>query len=385
MTGFAPDRRRFLRLLGKAGLWGLAAGAAPSLASFASTRPGSASPASRLDGDDFGLSSQAMDPAVRRVVRSFASMGTLFEVEIQGLARDDAIAAIATVRTDLRDMEEALTVFRPGADLVRLAETPEGRWIDASPILVRALFDARAAVVRTRGAFDPTVAPMMKSWGLHGPRLLQPSPRIWRDWLRRPGWDAIDIDAGSNRVRRLDRRIEIDLGGIGKGIALDAVAERLRSMGVESGILNFGGSICVVGPPVLEDAWPVGIAHPREDGALWMTVDLVSGCLTTSADSERFHLDGSGKRIHHILDPRTGLPVRGVASVTSWSVRGVDGDVDSTAAFVESGPLVAGEADGSDRDANERGWRKADAELRILSAGRGLHSETAGRWSRRLG
>ncbi|MEZ4647890.1 MAG: FAD:protein FMN transferase [Candidatus Eisenbacteria bacterium] len=166
------------------------------------------------------------------------------------------------------------------------------------------------------------------------------------------------------------------------GIALDSSLEILAARRVESGILNFGGSIGIVGPPKNADAWSVGIAHPRVDGALWTTVGVRSGCLTTSADSERFHTDRSGRRIHHILDPRSGAPVSGVASVTVWTESGVDGDVDSTASFVSAGAP----------EGTYRVGAVSRTDLRLLAditPGRGadgvLRAETSGDWSSPLG
>lgn len=336
------DRREFLRVCGRWGAWALASGLLPA-ATLGAGRDGREAGARRSlllpaegvrSGEGAGAGCTA--PAVV-TTRAFLAMGTVLDVEIQDLHEADAVAAIGAVRREVAEIEAALTIFRSEAALVRLAESPEGRWISASPLLIDALEEARDATLRTGGAFDPTVAPMMKSWGLSGPRLLSPNPRAWREWKRRPGWDAIELDRENRRIRRQDRRLEIDLGGIGKGIALEAAVAALREHGVRSGLVNFGGSLGVVGPPLDADDWSVGIAHPRERGQLWSVVQLRSGFLATSADDERFHLDATGRRHHHILDPLEGMPVAGVASMTVWSRNAVAGDVQSTAQFVRCG------------------------------------------------
>jgi thiamine biosynthesis lipoprotein len=109
--------------------------------------------------------------------------------------------------------------------------------------------------------------------------------------------------------------IELDLGGVVKEYAVDRVAALCRGAGVAAGLVNLGGDVGVVGPRPDGAPWRIGIRHPRKPGRLLETLEMRSGALATSGDYERC-LVIDGVRYGHILDPRTGWPVRHLASVS---------------------------------------------------------------------
>ena len=109
--------------------------------------------------------------------------------------------------------------------------------------------------------------------------------------------------------------MELDLGGVVKESAVDRVALRCRQVGVRHGLVNLGGDVGIVGPRPDGEAWRIGIRHPRRPSELIQTLQLHAGALASSGDYERcIVLDGV--RHGHILDPRTGWPVRHLASVS---------------------------------------------------------------------
>jgi FAD:protein FMN transferase len=278
--------------------------------------------------------------------RAWRAMGTLIEVRIPDLPAGDAIAAIGRVRARVEELEAAMTVFRPESPLVALNAAPEGEWMDGPPDLALAMRAAVDAVGTTSGAYDPSVAPAMKAWGLYDLSGEEATPAFLRSWRSRPGSDAVEIDLANSRLRRLDPRVELDLGGIGKGIAVDAALTILRQAGSRSALVNLGGEIGVLGAP--EDApegWPVGIAHPRRPGDTCTEFPLRSGHVATSGDYERW-VDAPSGRKHHILDPNTALSAPGVASVTVWRASGCVADIASTASFVlaSRGERISGPA-----------------------------------------
>jgi thiamine biosynthesis lipoprotein len=109
--------------------------------------------------------------------------------------------------------------------------------------------------------------------------------------------------------------MELDLGGVVKEYAADRVAIVCRAAGVRSGMVNLGGDVRVIGPRPDGAPWRIGIRHPRQRGALLDSVELFDGALATSGDYERCVLLG-GVRYGHVLSPRTGWPVRELASVS---------------------------------------------------------------------
>jgi FAD:protein FMN transferase len=109
--------------------------------------------------------------------------------------------------------------------------------------------------------------------------------------------------------------MELDLGGIGKEHAADRAAAQCGAMGVQHGLVDFGGDIRLIGPRPCGEPWRIGIRHPRSSTVPMAVVDLVSGAIATSGDYERF-MEVGGQRYCHILDPRTGQPAQGLRSVS---------------------------------------------------------------------
>jgi thiamine biosynthesis lipoprotein len=266
--------------------------------------------------------------------RAWRAMGTLIEVRVPDLPPAEAVEAIGRVRDRVEEIEAALTLYRPRSPLVALNAAPPGRWQDVPPLLARVLRLAAEGYERSGGAFDPTVAPAMRAHGLLTLEGRAADPRVLASWRARPRAGALEIGGDGARARRLDRRIEIDLGGVGKGVGVDGALEELAGAGSGAALVNLGGSIGVLGPPPAAPGWRVGLAHPREAGALWTEFLLSGGHLATSGDAERW-VDTPAGRKHHLLDPGTGEPAPGVASLTAWAASGTEADLASTARFID--------------------------------------------------
>lgn len=119
----------------------------------------------------------------------------------------------------------------------------------------------------------------------------------------------------SPQLHFLHPEMELDFGGIGKEYAADRGADICHSMGIQSGLLDFGGDIRVLGPHPDGSPWEIGIRHPRNPDTSLGNIRLMSGAVATSGDYERY-IEVDGKRYCHILNPLTGWPVTGLASVT---------------------------------------------------------------------
>jgi thiamine biosynthesis lipoprotein len=262
-------------------------------------------------------------------------MGTLIEVRVPDLPPAEAVEAIRCVRRRVEELEAAMTLYRLRSPLVALNSRPVGSWMEAPVELVDAVLAAIRANAATGGAYDPTVTPAVRAWGLYDLEGRQADPRVLAEWRSRPDLSAIEVSRAERRLRRLDPRMELDLGGIGKGIAVDESLAALRRKGSRAALVNLGGQIGVLGPPPDRPrGWPVGIAHPRRPGEICTEFDLRSGHVATSGDFERWVETPLGRK-HHILDPATGESAAGVASLTVWAPTGGEADVSSTARFVQ--------------------------------------------------
>jgi FAD:protein FMN transferase len=202
---------------------------------------------------------------------------------------------------------------------------------------------------RTQGAFDPTVEPVIRRLGLRTvDGWLPENPRPWREGQADPmsdgrapaeegpaviGWRHVHLNHAKRTVWFDAAGVGIDLGGIGKGAALDAAARVLARHGAAPALLDFGGQILAIGSQPHEDGWSVGIADPddRERSALTVVARDVS--LSTSGNSER-GVSGTGARVGHIIDPKRGEPARFRGSVTVMAPDATSADALSTALFV---------------------------------------------------
>jgi len=126
---------------------------------------------------------------------------------------------------------------------------------------------------------------------------------------------------------------QIDLGGIGKGYAVDSAVSVLKQNGINSALINFAGNIYTFGTPPGKDSWVIGLQHPRESEGLLGTFEIKDKAVSTSGDYEKFFTI-EGKRYSHIIDPRTGNPVKGIVSVTVVTGNATRADALSTGVFV---------------------------------------------------
>lgn len=156
------------------------------------------------------------------------------------------------------------------------------------------------------GAFDITSGVLRRVWRFEGGRTL-PAARDVQALLPQVGWHRVEWRPP---VLRLPAGMEIDLGGIGKEYAVDRVAQALARAGFTSALVNFGGDLRALGPRRNGSPWHIGVDDPRRTGEHCVAHQaLHCGALATSGDARRF-IEVGGRRYGHILDPRTGWPVR---------------------------------------------------------------------------
>jgi thiamine biosynthesis lipoprotein len=193
---------------------------------------------------------------------------------------------------------------------------------------------AQALHTETDGLFDPAVGGLVRLWGFHddesSPSQPPAEPDIERWLANRP--KMADLQLSEGRVSAPGDQLQLDLGGFAKGYALDLAIAMLREDGIANAIVNAGGDLRVIGRHG-ERAWRVGIREPRGNG-VFAAVEAADGeAVFTSGDYERY-FHWQGRRYHHILDPRTGRPARGLQSVTVITDNAARADAMATALFV---------------------------------------------------
>ncbi|MDL2716221.1 MAG: FAD:protein FMN transferase [Acidobacteriota bacterium] len=264
---------------------------------------------------------------IETLTRHLAAMGTVFSLAVAAPSRDAALVASEQAVRAVEAAESLLSTWRDDTPLARLnAATPGDSHEIPAPlfVLLKRVFEWEKA---TGGAFDPAVGPLVTAWGLRsGGRIPDGAElRRARD-AASPG--LFTFEESTLRISRLDPAARIDEGAWGKGWALDRAAEAARAAGATAVVLDLGGQILSSG-----EETSVAVAHPRDRARTVATIRLKNASASTSGNSER-GLAVDGRRVGHILDPRTGEPAPDFGSVTVVAKDGLTADVLSTAFFV---------------------------------------------------
>jgi FAD:protein FMN transferase len=271
---------------------------------------------------------------LHRYEASRLSMACVYALELYG-TDERALPAIADAALDEVDrIDRLMSHYKPDSPLSRVNREAASR-----PVTVDAeLFDFIATAIgysrQTGGAFDITVGPLMKAWGFFKGDGRVPSHDSLAAARRLVGAGSIVMNAAEKSIRFAQPGVELDLGGIAKGYAVDRVVELLRHRRVRAALVSAGGStIYGLGKPPDADAWSVDIQDPIDARKRALTVRLRDRAVSVAGGSEKsFEADGVG--YSHIMDPRTGMPIQGLLTVVVLTTSGTAGDALDNAFFV---------------------------------------------------
>jgi thiamine biosynthesis lipoprotein len=297
------------------------------------------------------------DPAI---ARARFLMGSPLTVTLPAPASPDLFEAVFD---EVARLEAVLSNWRDDSELSRLNAGAARAPFRCSPDLFEAIVQSIAWAENTGGAFDPTVEPVVRELGLFGDPYDGRAPAADPPAAgTRADWRAVACDREARTVRFASDGMGIDMGGIGKGIALDAAARVLRAAGRSRALIDFGGQVLAVGGPEGGAGWAVAVADPDDRDRTIARLRIRDRSLSTSAPRGRRGPGGAG----HIIDPRTGAPASFSGSVTVAAADATGADALSTALCVMG--LEAGGAWAGRRDvAALFAWRDATGILRMRS------------------
>ena len=267
-------------------------------------------------------------PASVRVKNSRSVMGTFAEVTAFAADRATAQQAVEAAYARLADVNALMSDYLADSEVGQLNALKAGDSLVVSPETIRCLERAAEISQLSSGAFDVTCRPLVRLWKQAGKENRLPREAALRDTLARVGWQKLKLDPATHAVTPMVDGMQIDLGGIAKGYALDLAAEALRSAGATSGLVNVGGDVRALGPQADGQPWRIGVKHPFEAG-LFCTLGLAAGAVATSGVQQRF-TEIEGRRHSHIIDPRTGRPAEQAPSVTVIAPDGLTADAWAT-------------------------------------------------------
>lgn len=218
----------------------------------------------------------------------------------------------------LVDVNKSMSTYDPESELSRLNANPSTDWIPVSAPLYRVLDAAKQIGAASGGAFDVTVGPLVNLWGF-GPDIRGdfPTDVQIRATLARVGQANFELQAAPPGLRKRRADLAIDLSGIAKGYAVDAVAELLERLGATDYLVEIGGEIRARGRNAAGEPWRIGIESPvSERREIAQTVALTRSGMASSGTYRNF-FERDGVRYSHMIDPTTGYPVAGeLAGVT---------------------------------------------------------------------
>ncbi|MFQ5670388.1 MAG: FAD:protein FMN transferase [Acidobacteriota bacterium] len=269
------------------------------------------------------------DPGGRvHVERRAFLMGTTCAIDGWASSRARGLAAIEAAFRATESTEARLSTWRAGTALARLNAAPVETPVPLDRDLMDLLVWLGDRTRETGGAFDPAIGRLVAAWDLRGPGRI-PSARELTLARRASGMALFHLTPGAGTAIRRAPGALLDAGGFGKGLALKKAGRSLSGR-LDHWLMNFGGQVLVSRGGA---GRVVDLADPRHRGRSAGTLRVSGVSVATSSDSERFVRAG-GRRLGHILDPRTGKPAPDFGSVTVVSADPLEADVMSTALFV---------------------------------------------------
>ncbi len=265
------------------------------------------------------------------------ALGTLVEVTVLGGSDEQAARAVQRVGRRLQAIDHDLHAWHPGPLVDVNTGLAAGRTVTVSAELARLVRDGQAFERQSQGLFDPAIGRLVRLWGFQGddpPQGPPPAPEAIAGLLAEAPAMA-DLRLDGRRLASRNRSVQLDLGAYAKGYAIDEAIAILRRQGITDAIVNAGGDLRVIGRHGTRP-WRIGIRDPFGKGVLASLQLSGDRSVVTSGNYERYY-EYEGRRYHHIIDPRTGRPARGLVSMTVVAGTAERADAASTALFV-AGP-----------------------------------------------
>jgi thiamine biosynthesis lipoprotein len=242
---------------------------------------------------------------------TFEAMASRCEIRLSAPDLQTANLLAQQAIAEVRRIEMKYSRYRPDSIVSRINAAAGDVAVDCDSETAALLAYAEALYGASDGLFDITSGVLRRAWDFRNPKI--PKPEVLEPLLALVGWNKVELGTAAIFLRKPG--MEIDFGGFGKEYAADRAAALLMEVGVRHGYVNLGGDMRFIGPQMNGRPWSIGIQDPRDPDSVVASIPVSQGALTTSGDYERF-FEMDGQRYCHILDPRSGMPVRFWRSVS---------------------------------------------------------------------
>ncbi len=251
-------------------------------------------------------------------------MATRFELVLHGDDEGHLRSAGEEAIREIKRIAKRFSFYDPASELSQVNRAAADREIRVSGELFELLSLCQNIYHDSQGAFDPTVGPLLWAWGFTSGTPQRPNKSELRDALSITGFENVSLDSSDNSVRFRAKGIELDLGGIAKGWALDECKILLQEAGIDCALLHGGtSSVLTIGGESKGEPWRVGLEDPYESGEhpTWFSHCSLHGmALSVSAIHGKSFVHDNIE-YGHVVDPRTGHSISGpiVSAVTANS------------------------------------------------------------------
>ncbi len=271
-------------------------------------------------------------PTLRRFEAVETHMGTPFQIVLYTADEATASRAFKAAFSRIHQLDLALSDYNPESELMKLCDKAGGPPVKIGDDLFDVLSRALQMSERTNGAFDPTIAPVVRLWRRARREKKLPDPERIAAAKALVGYRKVKLNA-AERTAQLEKGVKLDLGGIAKGYASQAAIDVLKSLGVKSALVAGAGDIVASDAPPGKPGWSVGVApldNPGKSKSSRFLV-LANKAVSTAGDAEQF-VEIGGVRYSHIVDPKTGVGQTERTSVTVVAPHGALADALDTSA-----------------------------------------------------
>ena len=244
-------------------------------------------------------------------------MGNHFSFSVVDETEEDAFQIIELAIAEVKRIENLLSTFNDNSDTNRINEKAGIEPVKVSTETFQLIERSLRISALTQGAFDITYGSLDKRlWNFDVNMTTLPDPSVAKEMVRLINYKNVILDKISLTVFLREKGMRIGFGGIGKGYAADCAKRIMALAGVSSGIVNASGDLTVWGEQPGGKPWTIGIADPDQKQIPFANLQLTNISVATSGSYEKYVLI-DGKRYSHTIDPKTGLPVQGIKSVTT--------------------------------------------------------------------
>jgi len=264
--------------------------------------------------------------------RSQFIMGTLVEITVREPDADRAQMAINQAFAEMRRLENLMSTHLPDSEISKLNATAgKNSFFPVSDAVLEVIKRGIHWGDRSDGALDISIGPLSRLWQFDDENPSLPDAQQLAQAIRLVNFRDIEVDASQVRLKQPE--MSLHLGAIAKGYAVDKAMDVLINLQIRHALINAGGDLKTLGSREDGKPWNIGLQHPRKPEQLIASFALSNKAVATSGDYQRYLMVDS-TRYHHILNPASGMPARGMISTTILADNVMDADALATAVFV---------------------------------------------------